>query len=150
VESREIEVLLDCVLQVTGQNFGQDDLVTLLWEAHLEHIEIDYVPSDSDFGSGANETEENGDLVPWPTASAVDQEEAGAPGHSDGEEHESSGRSDDWTTGDLTVEIEAGYEELEALSKSEVERFRREYEAEHQVSQVTTALAIMRAYIGSG
>src|SRR6185295_2403397 len=33
VEPAEVNALVDAVLQVSGQNFGQDDLVTLLWEA---------------------------------------------------------------------------------------------------------------------
>src|SRR5690242_19938128 len=46
VEPREIDALLDAVLQVTGQNPGDDDLVTLLWEAQLNHVLIDYVPGE--------------------------------------------------------------------------------------------------------
>src|SRR5262245_10739938 len=55
---RELDALLEGVLQVTGQNLGQDDLVTLLWEAQLRNIEIDYVPAEGDFGSGPGETTE--------------------------------------------------------------------------------------------
>ena len=72
IEQREVEVLLDGVLQVTGQNFAEDDLVTLLWEAALAHIELDYVPSDSDVGSGdaaAAPSDGSGPLLPWPSGS---------------------------------------------------------------------------------
>ena len=39
VEPREVESILNAVLQVTGQNEAADDLVTLLWEAQLPHVE---------------------------------------------------------------------------------------------------------------
>src|SRR5262245_58984515 len=58
-------------------------------------------------------------------------------------------RSDDWTTGELTVEIEAGFAELDGMSAWEVERFNREFAAEHNVSPTTTALAIIRAALAS-
>ena len=55
IEQRELEQLLDAILQVSGQNFAQDDLVTLLWEAHMPHVDLDYVPSEGDIGSGESE-----------------------------------------------------------------------------------------------
>ena len=38
----EIETFLDAMLQVSGLNAGENDLVTLLWESHLQHLEVDY------------------------------------------------------------------------------------------------------------
>lgn len=144
-DAREVEALLDGVLQVSGQAQGQDDLVTLLWEAQLRHIEVDYVPADGEVGGGPIETE-TVETVPWPTGGAFDedaeeQREEGAAGGS---------RSDDWSVGEETQEIEAGWEELEALAPTEVERFRREYEAEHAVGTVTATVAIARAYLTAG
>jgi hypothetical protein len=62
----EVEKLLDAILQVSGQNIGQDDLVTLLWEAHMPHLDLDYVPSDGDIGSA--DVQESGETtrLPWP------------------------------------------------------------------------------------
>ena len=157
---REVDALVEAVLQVTGQNYGQDDLVTLIWEAHFKHIEIDYVPSEGDFGSGGNESADVGEtLVPWPAAGVAEPEATAGTAIGEAEpanqtdaasDTPGSGRSDDWTTGDLTAELEAGFAELEALAPSEVPRFRKEFEIEHQVSQVTTALAIMRACLTTG
>jgi hypothetical protein len=148
IEEQEVEALLDAVLQVSGQNFGQDDLVTLLWEAGLTHIDVDYVPSDGDIGGGEVDRSEGEAGVPWPEASSeAEAPEAEAP-TADGEV-EVTGRSDDWTTGELTVEIEAGFGELDAMSSWEVERFFKEYTAEHEVSPTTTALAIVRAALAS-
>uniref|UniRef100_A0A832MLA4 HEAT repeat domain-containing protein n=1 Tax=Eiseniibacteriota bacterium TaxID=2212470 RepID=A0A832MLA4_UNCEI len=152
VEARELDVLLDCVLQVSGQNFGEDDLVTLLWEAALPHIEVDYVPGEGDIGSGAGQVagpDESGPLLPWPAGGGEEEEAPQVEGTAEVDPAR-AGRSDDWTAGDLTVEIEAGYEELEALSSSEVLRFRREFEAEHAVSLVTATVAIAHAYLNAG
>ena len=52
---RELETLLDAILRVTSTTAGDDDLVTLLWEAHLEHVELQYVPAEGDLGAGAEE-----------------------------------------------------------------------------------------------
>ncbi len=150
VEARELDVLLDSVLQVSGQNFGQDDLVTLLWEAGLEHLDVDYVPSDGDIGGGEVSSAEASQGVPWPQG-GLEEDQTEAPSLEPmALEAEGSGtRSDDWTTGELTVEIEAGFAELDGMAAWEVERFNREFAAEHEVSQTTTALAIIRAALSS-
>jgi HEAT repeat protein len=142
----ELDGVINAVLAVTGQAQVDDDLVTLLWQANLKHVDVDCVPpEDAAGGSG----EEGGVLVPWPTASvaegqtgsdeATDKEDTSKPG--------TGSRSDDWATGESTVEVEAGFEELHSLGPSEAERFRAEFDAEHQVSLMTTALAITRAYL---
>jgi hypothetical protein len=150
VTSEELDGFINAVLGVTGQAQVDDDLVTLLWQANLKHVDVDCVPpEDADSGSG----EEGGVLVPWPTASvaeaggtesdeAKDKEDTSKPG--------TGSRSDDWATGESTVEVEAGFEELHSLGPAEAERFRAEFEAEHQVSLMTTALAITRAYLDAG
>ena len=149
IEPREIEALIDAVLQVTGPNPGENDLVTLLWEAQLPHIDIDYVPSDSDVGSNdAAPDPSAGPLLPWPTSS--EPEEGEKPKPEPGVVNPQGSRSDDWTTGDDTIEVEAGYDELQALAPTEVARFRGEYEAEHAISNVTVTIAIARAYLASG
>jgi hypothetical protein len=156
IEPREVETLLDCVLLVTGQNFGEDDLVTLLWEAQLPHLEMDYVPAEGEVGGGEAPVDEGTPLMPWPTGSSVEEADADAgetPGAAEEEESPQSGkqsRSDDWSAGDLTVEIEAGYEELEALSGTEVQRFRNEFQAEHEVPTVTATIAAAHAYLAAG
>ncbi|HEY3215009.1 MAG TPA: HEAT repeat domain-containing protein [Candidatus Eisenbacteria bacterium] len=156
IEPPEVHAIVDALLQVSGQNSGHDDLVTLLWEAQLSHVEVDYVPADSDVGGTSGEPgAEEAQLVPWPTTTEEPEEESSregqAAGSATGERGDSGGsRSDDWTTGDLTVEIEAGFEELDSLAPTEVERFRREFEAEHQVSPSATALAIVRAVLSAG
>lgn len=146
IRQDEVEKLLDAILQVSGQNIGQDDLVTLLWEAHLPHLDLDYVPSDGDIGSADVQSDGEATRVPWPQGKAETPDQgsdaATAPAAEAGGPRT---RSDDWTTGELTAEIEAGFGELDALSTAETRRFLEEFQAEHEVSTTTTALAIVRA-----
>jgi HEAT repeat protein len=141
----EIETFLDAVLQVSGQNEGEDDLVTLLWESHLQHLDVDYVPAEADMGGGVDDA---GEVVPWPT-----------PGGSSGDETEpepgavvpgAEERSDDWLLGELAVEVEAGFAELESLAPAETPRFLEEYRAEHEVPLATATIAISSAFLHAG
>jgi HEAT repeat protein len=146
IEPREVESLVDAVLQVSGQNAGDDDLVTLVWEAQLEHVEVDYVPAEGDAGAVAAGADA-GPLAPWPSGSEAPA--AGDSGSNMPEDvHEA--RSDDWNTGDLTVEVEATFEELESLASVETERFLDEHRREHEVPLPTATLAIAGAVIESG
>ena len=139
----EVETFLDAVLQVSGQNAGEDDLVTLLWESHLPHLDVDYVPAESDMGDGAADA---GDVIPWPTPGELpgDAPELGAAVPGDEE------RSDDWLLGDLSVEVEAGFAELESLAPAETLRFLEEYRAEHAVPLATATIAISSAFLHAG
>jgi hypothetical protein len=148
ITGRELQALLDGVLQVSGQNVGQDDLVTLLWEAGLDHVDVDYVPSEGDVGGGEVAGSEEGTVM-WPQSGLEPGAAGEEPQPTAVEEATAATRSDDWTTGDLTVEIEAGFIELDVLAPTEVQRFSREFTAEHEVSSTTTALAIIRAALAS-
>jgi HEAT repeat protein len=152
VTARELDGVLDALMLVTGQAQIDDDLVTLLWQANLEHVDVDYVPAEGDVGAGSSE--EGAAVVPWPTATVAGEDDAQeAGGETPAEDATAAGtgsRSDDWTTGEHTVEIEAGFEELDTLAPDETNRFRDEFTAEHAVSLMTTALAIARAYLDAG
>lgn len=146
VEAAEIDALVDAVLLVTGQNPDDgDDLVTLLWESNLRHIDIDYIPAEGDVGDGdgsaAAADDGKGPLLPWPTVASGESpatpEEAQAA--------KAEGRAEDWQLGELTVEVEASFVELDALAPGEIERFRAEYAREREVPPVTAALAIAAA-----
>jgi HEAT repeat protein len=154
ISARELDALLDALMLVTGQAQIDDDLVTLLWQANLKHVDVDYVPAERDVGSGS--TDEGGVLLPWPTAAVAGEDDAPEGGGATPEGDATAtapgtgSRSDDWTTGELTTEIEAGFAELDALAPDETGRFRDEFAAEHEVSLMTTALAIARAYLDAG
>jgi len=147
IEPTELQQLIDCVLQVTGQNESDDDLITLLWEVQLPHVEVDYVPAEGDAG-GVEGADDGAPLLPWPTAAPEGSAE-GATEESGANEPAGESRSDDWSAGESTIEIEAGFEELQSLAPSELARYGREYEAEHSASTVTTALGVARAYLSA-
>lgn len=148
VDARELGALVDALLRVTGTAESDDDLVTLLWEANLQHLQIDYVPQEGEIGGGS--TTDDAQLVPWPTgASAAEAAVEGEAAGDDEPDEPTTGRSDDWSVGDGTAEIEAGFEELDTLASTEVARFREEYRAEHEVSPVTSSLAIGNALLAS-
>ena len=146
VDAAEIDALVDAVLAVTGQSRDDgDDLVTLLWESNLRHIDIDYIPAEGDVGEDASASpspqDGKGPLLPWPTVAATEP----PPTSEEAQAAKAEGRSEDWQVGDLTVEVEASFVELDALAPGEVERFRAEYAREHEVPPVTAALAIAAA-----
>ncbi len=145
----EVDALVEAVLQVTGPNSGQDDLVTLLWQAQLAHIDIDYVPAEGDFGGAGPEPAEGESVLPWPQPEPESETPTPAP-ESESAGRPREGRSDDWATGELTAEIEAGFAELEALAGEQVPRFMEDFHTEHSVSETTTALAIVRACLTAG
>jgi len=151
ITQRELDALVDALMLVTGQANIDDDLVTLLWQADLKHIDIDYVPGEGDVGTGTSE--ESGELMPWPTVASSEEAEAAASAEGSGGDPLAPGtgsRSDDWTTGDLTVEVEAGFEELDSMAATEIGRFHDEFAAEHEVSLMTTALAVGHAFLDAG
>lgn len=150
VEPREIDSLVTSVLRVTGPDASEDeDLVTLLWEAQLPHITIDYIPPEG--GVEGTGTEQEGELVPWPTGqSAEPQLDEPAPRTlTDPPPGEKDRRSDDWSVGESTADFETAFAHLKAVSAVEMARFHREYEAERAALPVTAAVAVARAFIAA-
>lgn len=151
-DERECNALVDSVLSVTGQNLDGDDLVTLLWEANLRHVDVDYIPAEGEAGAGEGTAggaaeEGAGALLPWPTAGEGAQAGPdGADGTRSASDISPGGeRSEDWALGELTEEVEATFAELDFMSDQEVKRFTSEYAAERRVPQTTAAVAIANA-----
>ncbi len=154
---RECLALVDAVLGVTGQNLDGDDLVTLLWEANLRHIDVDYIPAEGEAGSGGDGNaiggpeDGAGALLPWPTASAPEQAQgdstdalqSSAAGAND--TRDTPERSEDWAFGDSPDEVEATFAELDSMAPEETRRFRTEFDAERRVPPATAGLAIAYA-----
>jgi len=141
---RECNAIVDAVLSVTGQNLDGDDLVTLLWEANLRHVDVDYIPAEGEAGeSTAAGAPEEGPLLPWPTAGGDEEERP------PGEPSSGPERSEDWSLGQLTEEVEATFEELDFMSKQEVARFKHEFDAERRVPPATAALAVTDACLNA-
>jgi len=146
LEPQELATLVDCTLSATGANLEDGDLVTLLWEADFRHVGVEFVPAEGDVGGGPPQpvAEGEGALLPWPRTNDAQKPSEEAP-----EKKDPNGRSEDWMLGDLTVEVEASYVELDSLSAMELDRFRREFTEEHLVSPVTAALAISVACLNA-
>ena len=155
-EERELTAVLDAVLNVTGQNLDGDDLVTLLWEANLRHVDIDYIPAEGETGAGegtaTNRPEDGaGPLLPWPTAEAGTNADAGHDGasgpaaHGPNDTSPGAERSEDWDLGKVTQEVEATFAELDFMASTESRRFLDEYAAERRVPPATAALAVANA-----
>jgi len=143
----QLEALIAAIIQVTAVGNTDDDLVTLLWESHLDDVDIDYVAAESDVNSGS-EVEDDEPPMPWPDAEEAESQVVEAEEDSSSEPPEP--RSDDWTIRELTLEAEAGFAELESLAPTEVQRFHAEYRAEHEVPITTTAIALVQAYLAAG
>ncbi len=143
----QVEAVIAAILRVTSPVPTDDDLVTLLWESHLDHVDLDYVPAEGDVGVGQEVDDD--EPMPWPdpqpesTAEVITVEE-------DNSTDAPRARSDDWVMRELTTEVEAGFAELESLSAAETRRFHAEYQAEHLVPATTAAIAVVQAYLAAG
>ena len=145
VTQDQIEALIASILRVTATKQTDDDLVTLLWEAHLDHLDIDFVPAEGDISTGVEA--EDDEPMPWPEAEeeqvsqvVLVEDDTASPGT----------RSDDWTMQEVSVEIESGFADLERLAPTEVRRFHEEYRAEHEVPVTTAAIAVTQAFLAAG
>ena len=160
IPSRELEALVDIVLQLTSRAATDDDMVTRIWEAALEHIELECVSVVGDIETGGEGPGESATLAPWPhptpgtgglpagtSPPAVALPEGGAPPSGGGltglnvpqggdasamdiQAPDAPTRSDDRIIGAPTRDFEWAFGELDARSSSELTRFRLESEAE--------------------
>jgi HEAT repeat protein len=169
IEPRELDVLVDAVLRVTGRAGDDVDLVTLLWDAELTHVNVDNVSTvasvDVD-GGEAGECAGGARLMPWPgggagsgapgAMTAAGAAGPGAPGteapagDADPGDAGPEPRSDDWIATDGVEQAEAALVELEALALLEIDRFRSEYDVESQGSAIEGALTLIRECQASG
>ncbi len=76
----ELDTLVDLLLRVTGRaRRDEDDLVTLLWDADLPHLDMSYASAETDFdfrGSDTDPLDEAGaagplTLMPWPSGATA-------------------------------------------------------------------------------
>ena len=136
----EVQGLLDGILRVTGPTAVDDDLVTVLWEANLPHVQIAAVPLEGDVDEGGEDEEgEEGSRLPWPGDVRV----APAPRGSDRQPLELGTRSDDWDSVDGAEDAETVFEELEATSAGNLERVHRDLEARRATPLLREALTIL-------
>jgi len=139
IEAREVNALLDQILQVTGPDGGDDDLVTLLWDADLRHVTVETVPIEGDTDGSAEDKEENSPPLAWPRqeAGVPPAPEPGAAPAAD------AFRSDDCVTGDSASGLDAAFDQLETVALFEIARFQQEQEASGREDLVPGALLFL-------
>lgn len=149
IAAAEVNGFLDVVLRVTGPAPGDDDLVTLLWEANLPHVEVSAVPLEGDVdGGGEEEGADAAPTLPWP-AGAVRAEGGGSPA-TDAGAADSETRSDDWRSVDGGADPETVFEELDAVSVVQLERFARECREAQALPLVTSVAEILADAVSTG
>ena len=134
----ELDSFLDLILRVTGPAPGDDDLVTLLWDANLPHIVVETVPLEGEADGGAESVTEE-PTVAWPKQQAGGLA-LGSPQPSD---EPSAGRSDDWSTNEHQGDTDQLFDQLESVAIHEIARFQQEHEnaaAEPVASQALRVL----------
>lgn len=161
IEAPEVEMLLDAMLQVTGPASGDQDLVTLLWDAGCPHLQLDYVSTDGDLESGGGADEhviEESSVTPWPgqgaTSVAVPKSPPPPGGSAAPAAHApaappAQSRSDDWPTQEQMGRLLEAYQELEVRSTNEMRRFQLELETEDRRATVSSGIALMRDCLDS-
>ena len=158
IEAAELETVLDLVLRLSAPGAGDEDLVTLLWDAQLVHVDMSYVSAEADVDGGEEDSSAGpqgaAGPTPWPRASAPDPESAPVaalrPEDDEEAQEDEEVRSDDWTAGVAIGEIDASLHAIETSSAAEVSRFRREYESECAAANVSAALAVVADCMDSG
>jgi hypothetical protein len=157
IEPGEVENLVDLVLRVTGPHASDEDLVTLLWDSGLPHVEISYVATDGDVDGGGDAEPAGGEslaIAPWPetTGTAGGAPAAGGP-EGDGPDREAEAqaeRSDDRLTGTDAGDLAAGFDELDARAPEELARFRNDYRSDCEATLVHTGIGLMRDCLAAG
>jgi hypothetical protein len=148
--AEEVQSFLDLILRVTGLAHGDDDLVTMLWEANLAHVEVSAVPLEGEVDGGDEEGgEDAGPAMPWPAA-VVRADAASRPVPSGAEADDGATRSDDWASVDDAADPETVFEELEAGAAGFVERFDQERRAAHTLPLVTAVAEIIGDALEAG
>ncbi len=152
----EVEALLEALLRRgRAGDVEEDDLVTLLWQSHHPHLEIECVSLDGEVdpveeGASAQEP------IPWPLQTSSqpdDAESAAGPGAMPdvlAPEPEGFNRSDDWPIGDEIEVIEEGLIDLEARLGEDVERFRGEFVSERRDALHKRLIDIVEACLSAG
>jgi len=123
IEASELDRLVDLLLQVTSPG-GDDDLVTLLWDANLPHVALETVPVEGEADGGAEDSAPDDSSTAWPRQESRSAQPAAAASAEAG----GAARSDDWDTEERTVDLEHAWDELETSALSEIARFQEEHE----------------------
>ncbi|HEX6884302.1 MAG TPA: HEAT repeat domain-containing protein [Planctomycetota bacterium] len=159
----ELDSFLALIIRATNRaSTSDEDLCTLLWDAELEHVDMNYVSAemwlDLDEEGAAGQGDERAGARPpmaWPEGAAPSAPEpvalalvapsgpslpmaAAVPGAPS-----PPSRSEDWLACDPSQLLDDHVEELIAGSGPELERFRRERESEAALERSSAALSLL-------
>ena len=144
----ELDALIQILRDASGGSATQDDLVTLLWQANLSHIQVEAVPLEqtiylsSHAGSGpAGAPEQRGQAFAWsPTGTEIHADlgqTAGAQGlHRD--------TFDDWTLPEGTVEVPEAFARLEPVADAARPGFLAAWDLESSTPWIEQAPVFLR------
>ncbi len=138
IAATELDFFLDKILHVVGLSGGDDDLVTLLWEADLPSITIAAVPLEGDVDGGGEEAGDDPAPVGWPASGGSSAPSAGE--GTGGGAGPSDDRSDDWSVIARDGDLDQAFDELESSALQQMARLQQEYEAELAASVVERTL----------
>ena len=159
----ELDTLLGCIIRATDRvNTSEEDLGTLLWDAELEHLDMNYVSAEAwlDLEDEVSADPSGVEAEPrpcmaWPggagsaapasaAASFASPSDAGlAASAVSSAAPMPPSRSEDWLACDPERLLDEQVEELLAGSPSELDRFRQERAAEAALERSTGALALL-------
>jgi len=151
IEPREVNDFVDQILRVTGPDAGDDDLVTLLWEANLPSISVTSVPLEGDVDGAGETSAGDAAALPWPKPAPGAA--SSAPADSEGAEGagamDTMTRSDDWEVLARAGHLDHALGELEQGIEHEISRFRSEHEAENGTAIVAATVEILADGVSS-
>lgn len=137
IAASELDFFLDKILHVVGLSAGDDDLVTLLWEANLPSLSITTVPIEGDVDGAGEETGDDAAPIGWPASGGSSAPPAGAEAGGAGPRDD---RSDDWSVIARDGDLDQAFDELESSALQQMARLQQEYEAELAASVVERTL----------
>jgi hypothetical protein len=136
----ELDLFVDQILHVTGPACGDDDLVSLMWEANLPGIAIMAIPVEGDVEGGGGEDGDAASPLPWPTSAGEDPGPGLAVPSGAKTGSGDSARSDDWDVLEKFSNLDEAYDELESSAIHEVARLQQACQTELALPVVTRAI----------
>lgn len=162
----ELDVLLAHVVRMSIRaHEHEDDLVTVLWEAELPHLDMQYVSAEADFdlgseGASAATAGRHGPPLAWPQGDSTADAPAdstpaqpalgGGPGVVALPVSSGPTRSEDWTTSDPSGPLIEELEAIEASAPLAVRRFQEERSREQAESRSTGMLSLLHDALRCG
>ena len=144
----ELDAFIQLLRDASGGSATQDDLVTLLWQANLSHVQVEAVPLEQTIylsshagGGPAGEPERRGQTFAWSPAGTEIRSDLGqAPGvqglHRD--------TFDDWTLPEGTFEVPEAFARLEPLADAARPGFLAAWNLENSTPWIEQAPAFLR------